>query len=290
MSDYYKAREGENYWPDAYADGEYGKRPGKGAAGAGYPPAPALPAPAPGRGVPAMYPTQLPPVVQPLVIVPYSSQTQPLLTFTPDMSAYGEYRGVPGEAAWNYSSGGGTESPALEKSEKVEKKRRANVGAIFILIFSLLLVLTLALPRFADIPYFDFVTSANVSEAGSEIDSETGAADTAFGRIETLVTDFPSLSGDVKLLVGYIGLAAGAVCGAITLILSLFSLAARKVPVITKIFAILSFVGMAACLIIAFVRRESPFVGMITPVVLSGLAFLTAIFSRKRKDGGGRNE
>lgn len=259
MADFYGAGNGKSFWHDAPVEQ-----------------VPTVPAPSSDASAyGAAEGGQRPPIVQPLIIVPYASQMQPLYQYTPEaMNAYynqqpysGGYDGAYGEDYYggqNYIDDGYTAGYAYEPQTSVRANRasasktkgRANAAAIVALILGLLAAAVMVVSHFVDMKYLYII-------------KDTGALKILMGLPDLFKGDI-----DIKQLVFPVALALCALFTVLCLLTNLFSVGARRYPVAGKAFGVIAALGAAAALVMLFVNKEEIEIGA---YILTGLAVLTMI-------------
>ena len=282
MADFYGSRNGESLWPDAK-------------------PAPepvVLPEPEPMRA-PQPAPQQdsgfrqNAPAVQPLVIVPYVSQMQPLYQYTPEAmramygpngnpqafaapptqayDAYDTFGAAPyGNAAYGAYNGAYEddyeeeyEAPAAVAESK--KRRRANAAAIVGFIFGLIAV------AFMVIGYFGFLPESILPYLC--VYKDATVINIIMTDLIEAIMNIPPFEITAILVPGLIALSA--LLTIITLLTNLFSVAARKYPIAGKVFAWLAFLFAAGAVgYLFFTARADVKIGA---YVLAGITLLIAI-------------
>lgn len=266
MPDIYGRKQGDKMWSD------FGKKE--------QPEQPVLPEAQPAQ-TPQTGAVQQPPIVQPLIIVPYASQMQPLYQYTPE--AYGE--GIPPYAnGFDYDDefgGDFEEEPVAESKRRARKEKRIknkvaktgpNGGAITAFLFSLLAIVAAVVSYFVSIPYI------NITDGES--------------LLGIVISTFSSIIGgglsDIMTMIFPLALTVAAIFGLLTYIVSAFSLSG-KYPVIGKIFAAVALIGAAVAIIMIFVDKMTVAYGA---YILPGLIALAAIcaLAAKRKMKGANNE
>lgn len=219
------------------------------------------------------------PIVQPLVIVPYSSQMQPLYQYTSD--GYGpDAYGAGAYAAPAYGGAYGNpvprgyddyyeEEPVVVRRVRVEKeeKKGHNGGGIASTIFGLLLVIFVVVTYFFAIP----VVNLNVTETDN-------ALLVVISTIKQLIAGGITLSN--MPLFG-IGLVVALVFGFLTYLASAFSLIG-KYNVAGKVFGVFALIGAILMVVMIFVDKIKVGYGA---YVVAALTILTAIsaLAAKRK-------
>lgn len=216
-----------------------------------------------------------PPIYQPLVIVPYSSQMQPLYQYTPegmpgmneDFDEESEFEDVSVE-----KGASAKEIKAAKKQAKKEAKankvayKKTNLGGIFAMIFGLLAIALVAVTYFvATLPI-----NLNVTESGNALQIVIDAVKSFIGST-VVITD----------MLFEIGLAVGLVFIVLTYLVSVFSMVG-KYPVIGKIFAVIAVIGVGLMLAMMFKNEMEIGYGA---YAITGLTVLMAIcaIAAKRK-------
>lgn len=207
--------------------------------------------------------TQNPPIVQPLVIVPYSSQMQPLYQYSPD--SYGFNPSYDDEEAFCEE-----ESPTLSKAKKARKAKKekrgpfkgVNGGAVAATVFGLLALAIVVASYFLSIPYINITGDEN-----------------AIGIALGVVSAVTSIIGGAfeTTMLFTVGIAVALAFTALTFIASAFSFRG-KYPVIGKIFTIIALAGVVLAGVIMFVNKMEigygayAFAGLIVLMAISALA------------------
>lgn len=205
----------------------------------------------------------LPPMVQPLIVVPFASQMQPLCS----------NGGMPFPYADMYDDDSEEiveEEPVIveqEKKVKAEKgeHKKTNVGSVFAFIFGLIAIALIALS------YFLSIEVINVTETESVlavmISAVKGITENGLGDIKTLL--FPS------------GLIIATLFTVLTLIVSVFSFK-RKYPIVGKVFAAIALIGAALALIMVFVDKMTVEYGAYALPAVVILMAISALAAKRR--------
>lgn len=208
--------------------------------------------------------TQNPPIVQPLVIVPYSSQMQPLYQYSPD--SYGFNPPYDDEEAF-YEEESPAFSAKAKKAKKAKKEKRGpargvNGGAVAATIFGLLALAIVVASYFLSIPYINITGDEN-----------------AIGIALGVVSAVTSIIGGAfeTTMLFTVGITVALAFTVLTFIASAFSFRG-KYPVIGKIFAIIALAGVVLAGVIMFVNKMEigygayAFAGLIVLMAISALA------------------
>ncbi len=210
---------------------------------------------------------KMPPLVQPLIVVPFASQMQPLyqnggFPFSYDDMYDDGYDDVEEETV-------AEESVGVKKEKKVKTKKstdkRINVGSVFAFIFGLVAIALVAISYFVNIAFINVTESE--SALAVMISAVKGITENGLGDIKTLL--FP------------LGLIVATLFTLLTFIVSAFSFK-RKYPIAGKVFAALALIGAALALIMVFVDKMTVSYGA---YALPAVAILMAIsaFAAKRR-------
>ena len=261
MADFYGAGEGKSFWRDDNGSSllpETVKEP-------------TIQAPAPQEEV---LPTQVTnptgqnvTMVQPLIVVPFSSQMQPLYQYTPEaMNSFynggvpsGEYAYPDGDG-YGYAEEGGYEEARASRRERGERK--VNVSALFTFLFALIAIAVSAISYFVD---FEYILVADGKGALAII---MGLTDAFGGDI------------DIKSLIMPAGLALGALFGIITALVGLFSVGAKRFALFGKITALLALIFTGVALAMMFVNKVEIGYGA---YIITALYLITAIVALAAK-------
>ncbi len=221
------------------------------------------------------------PIVQPLVIVPYSSQMQPLYQYTSDGYGADSY-GAAAYPAPAYGAGAYRnpvprgyddyyeEEPVVVRRVLVEKedKEGHNGGGIASTIFGLLLVVFVVVTYFFTIP----VINLNVTETDN-------ALLVVISTIKQLLAGGITLS---NLPLFGIGLVVGMLFGFLTYLASAFSLIG-KYSVVGKIFAIFALIGAILMVVMIFVDKITVGYGAYAVAALIILTAISALFAKRKQ-------
>ena len=250
MADFYGSKNGESLWPDA--------RPT---------PAPiVLPEPEPEPApAPQPAPVQNPTAVQPLVIVPYVSQMQPLYQYTPEAMRAMYGANVNPQAFLDGIGDYDDYDDDYDDAVAAPKKRGANAMAIVGLLLGLIAV------AFMVIGYFGFLP-ANILPFLCVYGDATVLNIIMTDLIEAIM-NIPPFEITAILLPGLIALSA--LFTIITLLTNLFSVAARRYPIAGKVFAWLAFLFAAGAVAYLFVTAQAEV--KIGAYILAGITLLIAI-------------
>lgn len=209
-------------------------------------------------------------MVQPLIVVPFSSQMQPLYQYTPEaMNAF--YNGGAPSADYGYGDSYGYDGgyDYSERSEeearpaKRERKgRKVNVSALFVFLFALIALAVSAVSYFVD---FEYILVADGKGALAII---MGLTDAFGGEI------------DIKSLIMPAGLALGALFGIITALTGLFSVGAKRFALFGKITAVLALVFTGVALAMMFVNKVEIGYGA---YIITAVYLITAIVALTAK-------
>lgn len=237
MADYYGNSSGGSLWPDAQsgapipvespedrnADTEQGYMP-------------VMPMPMP--------------MVQPLIVVPYSGQMQPLSKYSPDGS--GLYDPEYGDEYYY------EDAPA--------RARGVCISAIIGLILCLASIAFVAVGYFLKDLSFLYVLKNG--------DTNMGVIDIVMG----LFSSEEGASTDIKEMLIPIGLIVYAAFTVLTLIINLVGIKAQRYPIIGKIFGLLAMVGAILSLAMMFMTKETTGAEIqIGAYILTVLSVLTAL-------------
>lgn len=244
MADFYGAGNGKSFWPDAPAN----KKPPISASKS-----------ADTEIIAAPSANQQPPtLVQPLIVVPYSSQMQPLYQYTPEamQSFYGNAPEGYGDMYEDRGDGALYEDAYVNEVKRVRKK--ANVNAILAFILSLITVAVIVVSKFVELSYINIIKDS--------------------GALQILM-DLPKLftaGVEIMELIYPIGLAVCALFTVLTLFTNLFSVKANRYPIAGKVFAVLALLGAAVMLAILFAAKKDIAIGA---YILTGLSAVTALIA-----------
>lgn len=245
MADFYGAGNGRSFWPDAPANKK--------------PPISASKSADTEINVAPSANQQPPTLVQPLIVVPYSSQMQPLYQYTPEAmnSFYGEAPGAYGDAYDRNCGGYGEESESVYDSyEGKAAGKKVNVNAVLAFILSVISFAVMVVSYFTELEFIYIIKDAGALQ---------------------IIIGLPVLfyaSVEIIELICPIGLAVCALFTVLTLFVNLFSVKAARYPVAGKIFAVLAFVGAAVMLAMLFVTKKDIAIGA---YILTGLSAVTAV-------------
>lgn len=260
MADFYGAGEGKSFWRDDNASSllpETVKEP-------------TIPIPAPQEEV---LPTQVNnpagnvTMVQPLIVVPFSSQMQPLYQYTPEaMNAF--YNGGAPSSEFAYPEGDGYgyaedgEYRDDRAARKERKARKVNVSALFTFLFALIALAVSVISYFVD---FEYILVADGK----------GALAIIMGLTDAFGGDL-----DIKALIMPAGLALGALFGIITALVGLFSVGAKRFALFGKITAVLALIFTGVALAMMFVNKAEIGYGA---YIITALYLITAIIALTAK-------
>ncbi|MBR1747511.1 MAG: hypothetical protein IJ735_04795 [Clostridia bacterium] len=248
MADFYGSKNGESFWPDARV--------------APAPPMPEIkpePAPAPAA-------TQNTTAVQPLVIVPYVSQMQPLYQYTPEAMRAMYGNNVNEKAFLDDLDSYDAYDEAPVAAPVAKKRSRANAMAIVGLLLGLVTV------AFMVLGYFGFLPAAILPYLCIYGDA-TVANVIMTDLIESIMNIPPFVFMEI-LVPGAIALSV--LFTVITLLTNLFSVAARRYPIFGKVTAWLAFIFAAVAVVYLFIAARADV--QIGAYVLVGLTLIIAIF------------
>lgn len=257
MADFYGSKNGESFWPDAK-------------------PAPESLIPEPPTNANptapvSAAPTQIPPAVQPLVIVPYSSQMQPLYQYTPEAM-----RAMFGSSVDGRGLLDGLGDPDDEEDfpdvnfDRV--RRKPNAMAIVGLILGVIAI------AFMVIGYFGFLPAAilpflqiynGLTVLGVILTDLVGAL--TGGAFELTAILAPGL------------IALSALFTIITLITNIASVVAKKYPIAGKVFAWMAFAFAAAAIIILWFQKTGMQLGASILLVLIWLIAILCTAGRRKE-------
>ena len=237
------------------------------------------------------------PVIQPFVVVPYSTPMQPIYHYSDGTlpigdidSNYMQAHGMPQNPMMNPMMGGMgyddiyyNDQETVKKSKKVKKVKegRCAVSAASIIIMILIALfgtVTLFIKPLLSLIGLEMETSFVAWNAGTI---------TLFSSFETLIdVVMGKVAFDLKdtLLIVRGLLVIGSVFLALVFLTSLFTLRRRGTPIFGKIMAFLAFAAVAVAVVLCFLNKEYT-VG-ITAYILAGIAFLVffvSLFGRRRK-------
>lgn len=230
MADFYGAANGGSLWPDAQN---------------GAP----LPTPSAEDREIAADASRMP-MVQPIIVVPYSAQMQPLSNYNPNGFGYG----------------GAAEDEFIEDAPAPARVRKANASAIIALLLGIVTVAVIVVGHFvASLSMLNFTKN-----------------DSAVKLVLGLIDTFKAGNIDIKAILTPIGVAVGALFAALTLITNLFSVKAARYPIVGKIFAFLSFAGMALALIMLFVNKLEIGIGAYIITGLTAVIMIICLTGRRK--------
>jgi hypothetical protein len=175
--------------------------------------------------------------VQPVALVPYSSQEQPLYTFDTDLGGggYGGYAPTADNATWDY----GDQQDVATASTKT----RRGGTSLLLMLFTLLAAAVLVLGNFVEavVEYTSIVVISDVHNVGYKL-------------VMDLVTPIISSGLDVGKLfetdlnIITVAIAGSAVLLVLTFIVSIFNIRKPGAPLLSKVTLILAFLAAAfAC-------------------------------------------
>ncbi|MBO4539325.1 MAG: hypothetical protein J5781_03535 [Clostridia bacterium] len=249
---------------------------------------------------------QATPVVQPLVVVPYSTPMQPLYHYGDGTlpigdidSEYMRMNGgmMPGVNPQGPMMAGASDDMYYNMDEKTGKKskskRSRGVGAVPILVMLLIALFGTLQLFFA--PLLGLLKVEGLETAFAVVGAEKVELYSSIMKVVGIFTGETTFAFDNYLLLAQCCLAVCAVLLAITFILSLFSITRKKLPLFVRILVILALLFMAGSIDLLAFLVESATLGL-SCYVLGGLMLLIFIISlcgksnktKSKKRGRGR--
>lgn len=207
----------------------------------------------------------LPPIVQPLIVVPFSSQMQPLY---PNGEVPFPYDDFADDGYDDFDERTVAEPVSGKKDKKVHTKRETkniNVGGVFAFLFGLIAIALVAVSYFANIEYL------NVTEGASALAVMIAAVKDITG--EGL--------GDIMTRLFPLGLIVGSLFTVLTFIASIFSFKG-KYPIVGKVFAVLALIGAALALAMVFVNKMTVSYGAYALPAVIILMAISALAAKRR--------
>ncbi len=173
-------------------------------------------------------PRQLPPIIQPIAIVPYSTQNQPLLQELPgdyvdDGYAYGDYAG----ADYDYEDNQDYAPVAVRKG-KVKEKKGNGFASFLLLLLSIVSLAVIVVGKFVQMDYFFLYGMVN--------------------GLDTILNVAKSFDGAMTDMMLSIGLIVLAVANIVTIILAIVGMK-KGINAFTKIVVFLGLAGAVVALV-----------------------------------------
>lgn len=202
----------------------------------------------------------MPPIVQPLIVVPFASQMQPL---NPD----GEFPFPCDDFDDGYDdfSEETVAQPVGVKKDRNVKTKKTNAGSVFSFIFGLIAIALIVVSYFVNISYI------NVTESES-------ALAVMISAVKGIIGDG---LGDIKALLFPLGLIVATLFTLLTFIVSAFSFR-RKYPIVGKVFAALALIGAALALAMVFVDKMTVSYGAYALPAVIILMAISALAAKRR--------
>ncbi len=192
------------------------------------------------------------PMIQPLIVVPYSGQMQPLDRYSPD----GSMLYNPEDGTYEYYD------------EESAPARKVCVTAIIGLLLGIISVALLAVGYFVkDLAFTQWAEGYSVIAI----------------VIDFFDNDIAAM--EITELLAYVGLIVYAVFTVLTLIINLVSVKAQRYPIIGKIFGMLALIGAVLSLVIMFIDKNIEAklgIGAYIVTVLAVMTGLLALAGRRK--------
>ncbi len=230
------------------------------------------------------------PMVQPLVLVPYSSPTQPLYHYPDGTLPAGDIDSAKMQGQVPYSPlppvNGANGMPTamngmdmamdFDYEEPKKEKKKTNVKNVFVAIFALLFVAVMGIGYFVDKIAFiaPYVTLTDLN--GFQM---------VYGFVNSLIDGTFAFSLDDVAGCVAILMSAASVLALLTFVFALIGVKHKRTPLFVKILDVLLFVAVAAALVWMIVSKGigAISIGFYIAAGLALLVFLLAIIDKKRK-------
>lgn len=182
---------------------------------------------------------QLTPIIQPIAFVPYSTQDQPLYSYDDEEEVIEEVEEV-------------------EEEVEVAPKKKVSAAAIFLSIFSLLIIGLYVVSYFVDLEYLALVDGV-------------GGLAIIMGLVETM--DFTNIAN--------IALAVVPVMALLTLIASLIRIMRKGACIFAQITTFIGLVAVIAALLLALINELAIGYGLYAVAALSLINVLIAYLAKR---------
>ena len=248
---------------------------------------------------------QATPVIQPLVVVPYSTPMQPLYHYGDGTLPIGDIDSEYMRMNGGMMPGINPQGPMMgasddiyynmdEKTGKKSKRQKGRgVGAVPILVMLLIALFGTLQLFFA--PLLGLLKVEGLETAFAVVGAEKVELYSSIMKVVGIFTGETTFAFDNYLLLAQCCLAAGAALLAITFILSLISITRKKLPLFVRILVILALLFTAGSIVLLAFFTEGATLGL-SCYVLGGLMLLIFIISlcgksnktKSKKRGRGR--
>ncbi len=248
---------------------------------------------------------QATPVIQPLVVVPYSTPMQPLYHYGDGTLPIGDIDSEYMRMNGGMMPGINPQSPMMgasddiyynmdEKTGKKSKRQKGRgVGAVPILVMLLIALFGTLQLFFA--PLLGLLKVEGLETAFAVVGAEKVELYSSIMKVVGIFTGETTFAFDNYLLLAQCCLAIGAALLAITFILSLISITRKKLPLFVRILVILALLFTAGSIVLLAFFTEGATLGL-SCYVLGGLMLLIFIISlcgksnktKSKKRGRGR--
>lgn len=210
----------------------------------------------------------MPPIVQPLIVVPFASQMQPLNPDGEIPFPYDDFNDD-GYGYDDFSEETVAQPVSIKKAKKVKTKKGAykktNAGSVFAFIFGLIAIALIVVSYFVDISYI------NVTDGESALAVMISAVNGIIG----------DGFGDIMALLFPLGLIVATLFTLLTFIVSSFSFRG-KYPIVGKVFAALALIGAALALVMVFVDKMTVSYGAYALPAVIILMAISALAAKRR--------
>ena len=239
---------------------------------------------------------QATPVIQPLVVVPYSTPMQPLYHYGDGTLPIGDIDSDYMRMHGGMMPGINPQGPMMpgmsddiyynmdeKEVSKLEKKKRKGVGAVPILVMLLIALFGTLQLFFA--PLLDLLKVTGQETAFAVVGAEKIELYSSIMTVVKIFTGEVTFAFDNYTLLAECCLAISAALLAIVFLLSLISITRRKLPIFVRILIILALLFMAGSIVLLAVLVKETTLGL-SCYVLGGivaLVFIISLFGKSNK-------